>query len=527
MRLTFKNVHKGVRFWQSNIHLKLVSSIENPASNGTREIETASSNPQQFQVYSSLSKTKETLKLKTDNLVTWYSCGPTVYDNSHIGHAICYIRFDLIRRILESHKFAVVYAMNVTDIDDKIIQRAKDLNLDFQEVAKKYEASFFQDLLDLNVRMPSIVLRATEYMKDIVHFIQELIKLNYAYTTSQGVFFDTARDAAYPRFRHMNVDETVRGVKRNVRDFALWKPAKQGEPFWETPFGPGRPGWHIECSTMASKVFGDRLDVHSGGKDLEFPHHENEEAQCCAFHGRSNWATHYIHSGYVKLSGEKMSKSIGNVLTIKEMLKKYTADQLRMMCLRLPYWEHVEIREPFLNEAVSLLAKLSDALALSDDYLRGRFSADINQDVLLRALRETQTSVDAALLDNFDFARATARVMILTQMLVNELRRESRDRAGSGAVAVASVSSFIRNFYIGLGFRLDTSQAVADDLCLKSILDKAVDFRFEMRKLALSSNSGEQRNHLLARCDNFRKVLEVDGVLIKDHVDRSSWVISK
>lgn len=449
-----------------------------------------------------------------------------MYDESHVGHALCYLRLDLIRRVLEHRGFSVVYVMNITDVDDKIIQRAQELKISYLEVARKYEASFFQDLAALNIRKPSIVLRATEHINEIVHFIEELMRLGYAYRTTEGVFFDTSRDSAYPRFRQVDVDQNTKGVKRNARDFALWKPEKAGEPSWTASFGSGRPGWHIECSAMASKVFGNDLDLHSGGKDLEFPHHENEEAQCCAFHQRSTWARCYIHPGFVRLSGDKMSKSIGNVIHIKDFLKDHSAEKLRMICLRFPLRAEIDFRDKLVSESASALAKLNDALALSDDYLRGRFSADISQHDLLKALNITRENVDKALADDFSFARATAQIVALTDMLVQALRKTEEGKMAPGHVAVASLSNYIRNYYCTMGFRLDTMSGVAEDSQLSNIVDKMMDFRFEVRQLALALSPGDERDKLLKSCDEFREDLQVEGIAIKDMKYRTSWTRS-
>ncbi|XP_057563003.1 probable cysteine--tRNA ligase, mitochondrial isoform X2 [Hippopotamus amphibius kiboko] len=276
-------------------------------------------------VYNSLTRRKDPLIVSSVDAASWYSCGPTVYDHAHLGHACSYVRFDIIRRIL-TRVFGcnVIMVMGITDVDDKIIKRANEMNVSPASLANLYEEDFKQDMAALKVLPPTVHLRVTENIPQIIAFIERIIGNGHAYSTVKGnVYFDLqSRGDKYGRLVGVApgpMGEPADSDKRHASDFALWKAAKPREPSWASPWGDGRPGWHIECSTIASLVFGSRLDIHSGGIDLAFPHHENEIAQCEAFHQCQQWGNYFLHSGHLHMKGkeEKMSKSLKNYITIK------------------------------------------------------------------------------------------------------------------------------------------------------------------------------------------------------------------
>jgi cysteinyl-tRNA synthetase len=284
--------------------------------------------------------------------VNWYMCGPTVYDHSHMGHAKTYVCFDILRRIMTDYfKYDVRLCMNITDIDDKIIIRCNEQKVDFKKHARKFENEFFEDCEALNIRLPTVLTRVSEYVPEIVAFIEKIIANGFAYESNGSVYFSVKKFEADPKHEYAKLEpsnkknwdlikegegalgEEAAKDKRDERDFALWKKSKEGEPFWESPWGTGRPGWHIECSAMAGEIFDWPIDVHSGGCDLKFPHHDNELAQSEAFYGCDNWINHFWHTGHLHIDGLKMSKSLKNFTTIKEMLKIYTAKQVRFLFL--------------------------------------------------------------------------------------------------------------------------------------------------------------------------------------------------
>ena len=307
------------------------------------------------------------------NYVTWYMCGPTVYDHSHLGHAKTYVCFDIIRRIMTDYfGYDVKLCMNITDIDDKIIMRSNERNVHFGELSRAMETEFFKDCEALNIRYPSVVTRVSEYVPEIVAFIEKIIANGYAYESNGSVYFDVQRFHSAEGHTYAKLEPTNFGnlellkegegaltgentEKRNEQDFALWKKSKEGEPFWESPWGTGRPGWHIECSAMAGAIFKSYpIDIHSGGCDLKFPHHDNEIAQSEAYYDCDNWINHFWHTGHLHIKGKKMSKSTKNFFTIKEILEEYTARQVRYLFL-IHQWDGLMnfTRENSFAEAVA------------------------------------------------------------------------------------------------------------------------------------------------------------------------------
>jgi len=308
-------------------------------------------------VFNTLSGRKEEFLPQGDE-VRMYVCGVTPYDDSHIGHAMSYIIFDVIRRYLQFHGYKVKYVQNITDIDDKIIDRAAEVGISTQELAGKYTDSFFADMDALNIGRADIYPRATEEIPKIIEVIQGLVDKGYAYPAQGSVYFRVRSVPDYGKLAHRNLESTMAGArieggeeKEHPMDFVLWKASKPGEPSWESPWGPGRPGWHIECSAMSLKYLGNTLDIHGGGQDLVFPHHENEIAQSECFTGTKPFVKYWLHNGLVQLGEEKMSKSLGNLITIKEALEKYSADAIRIFALSSHYRSPLTYSEDALDAA--------------------------------------------------------------------------------------------------------------------------------------------------------------------------------
>ena len=296
-----------------------------------------------MKVFNTLSGQKEEFSPRGDE-VKMYVCGVTPYDNCHIGHAMSYIIFDVIRRYLRFRSYKVKYVQNVTDIDDKIINRATKLGITPAELAQKYTESYFEDMDALNIEPADIYPRATGEIEKIIEVIKTLVDKGYAYPAGGSVYFRVEKAADYGKLAHRTLDSMMAGArvepgedKEHPLDFALWKASKPGEPFWESPWGKGRPGWHIECSAMSLKYLGDTLDIHGGGQDLIFPHHQNEIAQSESFSGKRPFVKYWLHNGLVQLGEEKMSKSLGNLITIKQALENYSPDALRLFILSSHY----------------------------------------------------------------------------------------------------------------------------------------------------------------------------------------------
>jgi cysteinyl-tRNA synthetase len=305
-----------------------------------------------LKVLNSFTGEKEEFVPEDPNEITWYTCGPTVYDHSHMGHARTYVSFDIMRRVMtDFFGFPIKLVMNITDIDDKIIIKSQNTGVPHEEISRHFETLFLADLKALNVALPDVITRVTEYVPEVVAFIAKIIDNGYAYESNGSVYFavdkfDNDKDHTYAKLEPGNKNnqellEEGEGAltegnpdKRNNSDFALWKKVKEGEPSWDSPWGKGRPGWHIECSAMCSAIFQKYpIDIHTGGCDLKFPHHDNEIAQSEAYYNSDTWINNFWHTGHLHIDGKKMSKSLKNFTTIKEILEHYNARQIRYMFL--------------------------------------------------------------------------------------------------------------------------------------------------------------------------------------------------
>ncbi len=296
-----------------------------------------------IQIYNTLHGQKEAFVPVTPNNVNMYACGVTVYDYCHIGHARSAMVFDVIRNYLEYRNYEVTFVKNFTDVDDNIIKRALEEGIPAQEVAEKYIEAHNEDMKRLGIRPADIEPKATEHIEDMLRMISVLVEKEVAYPVAGDVYFSVKKFSNYGKLSGRNIEDMQAGArievderKQDPLDFALWKASKPGEPAWESPWGPGRPGWHIECSAMSCKYLGDTFDIHGGGKDLIFPHHENEIAQAEAFTGKP-FANYWIHNGFLSINQEKMSKSLGNFFTIREVLEKFSPETIRFLMLSTHY----------------------------------------------------------------------------------------------------------------------------------------------------------------------------------------------
>jgi len=326
-----------------------------------------------LRIYNTLSGKKEVFKPIEPGKVSMYVCGPTAYDSCHIGHARSVVVFDVVVRYLRHHAFAVNYVRNFTDVDDKIIMRANELGMEPSRLAEKYIAEFYHDMDALKVLRADHEPRATEHIPQMIAVIETLISKNMAYQMNGDVYFSVEAFKGYGKLSGRKLEEMEAGArvdvdekKRNPFDFALWKSSKPGEPSWESPWGKGRPGWHIECSAMSTEYLGKTFDIHGGGKDLIFPHHENEIAQSEAAFDRP-FASYWVHNGFVNIAHEKMSKSLGNFLLIKDVLTSYHPEAVRLFLLSNHYRSPIDYSQNAMDESVIALDKVYALLDRVDD----------------------------------------------------------------------------------------------------------------------------------------------------------------
>ena len=365
-----------------------------------------------MKVFNTLSGMKEEF-VPRGNEVKMYVCGVTPYADSHIGHAMSYVIFDVIRRYLQFKGYKVKYVQNITDIDDKLIDRAGKLGSSVSELAQRFTASYFEDMDALNVGRVDIYPRATEEIDKIIEVIGGLIDKGYAYPAGGSVYFRVGNVPDYGKLSHRSLEAMMAGgnvdfdkEKENSLDFALWKAAKPGEPWWESPWGRGRPGWHIECSAMSLKYLGDTIDIHGGGQDLVFPHHENEIAQSESFTGKKPFVKYWLHNGMVQFGNEKMSKSLGNLITIKDALTRHSADAIRIFILNSHYRSPLTYLEESFEAAEKAAERLQQAARSEATAGKGEGLIDIDT-----YRNQFVTAMD----DDFNTARALATLFDLAR----------------------------------------------------------------------------------------------------------------
>ena len=322
----------------------------------------------------SLSRKKELFKPINSKLITMYACGPTVYDNPHVGNARTLVVFDILFRVLKLVYGNVNYVRNITDIDDKIIEASKKINKPINEITKEVSKVFHENCKSLNCLEPTKEPRATDHIKEMVEMTKSLIKKKFAYESEGHVYFSVTSFRKYGKLSNKNLDELKSGsriavskLKKNLMDFVLWKPSKGEDPAWDSPWGKGRPGWHLECSVMSEKYLGKQFDIHGGGLDLIFPHHENEIAQSCCNNSTDVLSNFWVHNGFVTINNEKMSKSLGNIITISKAVKKYSGQVVRLALLSAHYSQPLDWNEKLLDDQRATVDKWYNFYNGSDD----------------------------------------------------------------------------------------------------------------------------------------------------------------
>jgi len=460
-----------------------------------------------LRVYNTLTRKKEEFQTLEPGVVKMYVCGPTVYSDAHVGHAMSALVFDVIRRYFEYRGYQVRHVMNYTDVDDKIINRANLMGADPFQLAEGYIQDFRRHLADLNILPATANPRATQTMDKIQAMIQGLIEKGYAYAAAGDVYFRVTKDEEYGKLSGRRLDDMQAGSRVEIgeqkeypMDFALWKAAKPNEPAWDSPWGKGRPGWHIECSAMNLDILGEQIDIHGGGNDLIFPHHENEIAQSESYTGKQ-FARYWLHNGMLQLSGEKMSKSLGNLVTIEEFLSKHEADALRMMVLNGSYRAPLSFSEEIIEQAERGLDRLHAALkpALTD-------APGAPPETRAWLDRQTGTAQQAfveALDDDFNTAGALSHIFELVRVI-----NTTRDN-GATSGELKPAQDTLRALTGVLGLRLAEKKGAGE---ADKFVDLLVEIRAEMRK-----------QKIWAMSDLIRDRLKELGVVIEDNKDGTSW----
>jgi len=469
-----------------------------------------------LRIYNTLTRKKEEFVPLTPGRVGIYVCGVTVYDFSHVGHARSALAFDMIRRYLLFRGYQVKFVRNFTDVDDKIIQRAQREGATAQEVSERYVTAEREDMAAIGVMAPDVYSKATDHIPQMVALIERLVAKGLAYPVEGDVYFEVARFPAYGRLSGKNIDELVSGArvevderKRDPRDFALWKGAKPGEPAWPSPWGPGRPGWHIECSAMAIQYLGETFDLHGGGEDLIFPHHECEIAQAEGATGKL-FVRCWMHNGLLNLGAEKMSKSLGNTLTIRELVKRHEPDAMRLYLLGAHYRHPLDFAEERIGESARGLARLRGLVTEAERMAAKGTPAPGPDGGLLEEVAAHRARFEAAMDDDFNAPQALGVLFDLSRVLHGAREQVAQGTVGAGAFLLGVGELVVLARVLGL--LEGTRREAAVDPQLKARIESLVYLRQEARR---------QRD--FGEADRLRDELARLGVVIEDTRDGTTW----
>ncbi|MBS7361048.1 MAG: cysteine--tRNA ligase [Oscillospiraceae bacterium] len=462
-----------------------------------------------MKVYNTLTRQKEELVPITPGEVKMYACGPTVYNYIHIGNARPLCIFDILRRYLEYRGYKVKFVQNFTDIDDKIIKRANEEGVKFSEVSEKYIDEFWKDAKGLNVRQANVHPKATENIDNIINIISTLIDKGYAYEAQGDVYFSPKNFDGYGKLSHQPLEELEAGarimvgeVKREPMDFAVWKAAKPGEPSWDSPWGKGRPGWHIECSAMVCRYLGETIDIHCGGQDLIFPHHENEIAQSECFTGKP-FANYWMHNGYINVDNVKMSKSLGNFFTVRDVAEKYGYEPIRYLLISSQYRSPINYSAEIIEQCSAALNRLYTCRDSIDFELKNAAdAAHDGDDAVIEGFSKYREQFIAAMDDDLNTADAIAAIF----ELVRDINTNVVGKGSSKKLCEAAVGIFDElTDVLGLVYNRKTEE-LDDDI------EKLIEARTQARK---------DKNW--AEADRIRDELKAKGIVLEDTAQGVKW----
>lgn len=460
-------------------------------------------------LYNTLTRTKEPFEPMNPPKVTMYVCGPTVYDSAHIGHAMSYLIFDMVRRYLEYRGYNVKLAQNFTDVDDKIIVRSNDTGEAWTDIIERYIQDFKDDMTSLNILHADIYPRATEEVPEIITMIQGLIDKGYAYASGGDVLFRVQKDEDYGKLNNRKLEEQQSGErisdaekerKEHPLDFVLWKGAKAGEPAWDSPWGNGRPGWHIECSAMSLRYLGEQIDIHGGGDDLKFPHHENEIAQTESYTGKVPFVKYWLHNGLLQISGEKMSKSLKNFFTIRTFLQHHSADALRLFVLSSHYRRPVAYTDESFAAAERALERFHIALAPAQP------NATKESEALGTLTEQVAEEFHKAMDDDLNTALGMGELFKFASAI-----NRARDEGVGGATFTAAQAS-LRKLLGILGFSMEKQAKPQADASAAPFIELLIELRATLRKA---------KQYAIA--DEVRQKLAGLGVVLEDTPQGTQW----
>ena len=479
-----------------------------------------------MKIFNSMTKKKEEFVPINGNNVTMYACGVTVYDLSHIGHARQAIVYSMMADYLRYKGYNVKYVRNYTDVDDKIIKRANEYGKNALEFSKEQIEETEKDMAGLHITEADVKTKASEYIDKIIEFVERLIEKGYAYKTEKGdVYYSVRKFKEYGKLSHRNVDDMLNGVrieleegKKDPIDFALWKSAKPGEIYWESPWGKGRPGWHIECSVMALDTLGQTIDIHGGGRDLLFPHHENEIAQSEALTGKK-FANIWSHCGLIKINGEKMSKSLGNSLTIRDALKKYDYETIKYVMFSKHYGSDVDLSDNDYSLAENHLNYFYTSIKEMNKYIKDNLvkEYDVKDDISDSIIPKFVENMD----EDFNTTASIANLYNIFKY-ANNIMKTSKDKTKEDiANILRKILKNVHEVYSVLGlFDQNPDEYITK---LKNKYLKELDIDEENIKQEIEKRAKAKQNKDFEKADKIRNALEAKGIILKDSKEGTLW----
>ncbi len=472
-----------------------------------------------LRLFNTMTRKIEPFKPIKRGKVRMYVCGPTVYDYVHIGNARAFVATDIIRRYLEYKGYEVTYVSNITDVDDKTIRRAREQGISLQQLGEKHADDYFQDIWKLNVRKPDVNPRATQHISEIIDLIQTLIDKGYGYVVDGDMYFDILKFEDYGKLSGNRAEALRMGArievdprKKNPADFALWKKQKPGEPSWNSPWGKGRPGWHIECSAMAMKYLGEQFDIHAGGKDLIFPHHENEIAQSEAATGRV-FVKYWLHNEWLTVNGKKMSKSLGNFITVRDALKQHDPQVLRFFFASVHYRSPIDFSEKSLAQAERNLEKLFNSIQSLAE-LRDRNRKTSSDKALLQSVELMKEKFEEAMDDDFNTPLAISALLSSTKKINKYVESHSDIESKIKERIIEIFKELVQNV-LGINIKLHEPKPEHSKL-EKNLMDLILELRKKLRERKDWETS-----------DEIRRKLQNIGLIIEDTPEGTRWKLKR